>query len=177
MLLPLDADLQRLATERGLAWVALKDPRLRLRRGPLAALHPQGHQASGDSPRRVVDPAASLAAEVHLWVPRRDRCRLRGKPRLHPHSRRSGSTTNVQWLKAARSMPCGAPSGSQSGLAVFIQSNAVDRPRALVSYHRLRLVKIAPTGRVVLGGGGSGLCGSHRTPTVGPRPIGAGTQN
>ncbi|MCS5697908.1 UDP-3-O-(3-hydroxymyristoyl)glucosamine N-acyltransferase [Cyanobium sp. FGCU-52] len=65
VLIPLDADLQRLASERGLAWVALKDPRLGFAEA-LDVLHPRPQLPPGVHPTAVVDATARLGQGVHL---------------------------------------------------------------------------------------------------------------
>ena len=65
VLLPLDADLQRQASERGLAWVALADPRLGFAEA-LEALNPRPRPPAGVHPSAVIDPSARLGAGVHV---------------------------------------------------------------------------------------------------------------
>ena len=65
LLLPADAELQRQASERGIAWVALKDPRLGFAEA-LEALHPRRRPSPGQHPSAVVDPSASIGTGVHL---------------------------------------------------------------------------------------------------------------
>ena len=65
VLLPLEADLQRQATERGLAWVALADPRLGFAEA-LGALNPRPRRHAGVHPSAIIDPSARLGAGVHV---------------------------------------------------------------------------------------------------------------
>ena len=65
VLLPLDADLQRQATEAGLAWVALADPRLGFAEA-LEALNPRPRPPAGVHSSAVIDPSAQLGAGVHV---------------------------------------------------------------------------------------------------------------
>lgn len=65
VLLPADTELQRLASERGMAWVALADPRLGFAEA-LALLHPRPLPAPGIHPTAVVDAAATIGIGVHL---------------------------------------------------------------------------------------------------------------
>ncbi len=65
LLLPLDPELQQLAQERGMAWVALKDPRLGFAEA-LAALHPPRHWPAGIHQSAVIDPSASVGTGVHI---------------------------------------------------------------------------------------------------------------
>jgi len=65
VLLPLDEPLQHEATQRGLAWVALKDPRLAFAEA-LDALHPRPRPPSGVHPTAVIDPSARIGTGVHV---------------------------------------------------------------------------------------------------------------
>ena len=65
VLLPLDPALQETATARGLAWVALKDPRLAFAEA-LEALYPRSLPAAGIHGSAVVDPSARIGEGVHL---------------------------------------------------------------------------------------------------------------
>jgi len=65
VLLPLDEALHQQATERGLAWVALKDPRLAFAEA-LDALHPRLRPQPGIHPSAVIDPSAQIGAGVHV---------------------------------------------------------------------------------------------------------------
>lgn len=65
LLLPLDPELQAQATAQGVAWVALKDPRLGFAEA-LDALHPRRPRAAGIHPSAVIDPAARLGQAVHI---------------------------------------------------------------------------------------------------------------
>ncbi|MFZ9752122.1 MAG: LpxD N-terminal domain-containing protein, partial [Cyanobium sp.] len=65
VLLPPDPELQRQASARGIAWVALADPRLAFAEA-LDQLHPRRLPAPGLHPTAVVDPSARLGDAVHL---------------------------------------------------------------------------------------------------------------
>jgi UDP-3-O-[3-hydroxymyristoyl] glucosamine N-acyltransferase len=65
VLLPPDPELQRQASERGIAWAALADPRLAFAE-TLELLHPRRLPPPGIHSSAVVDPSASLGAGVHL---------------------------------------------------------------------------------------------------------------
>ena len=65
VLLPLDESLQHQATERGLAWVAVADPRLAFAEA-LDALHPRPRPQPGIHPTAVIDPSARIGAGVHV---------------------------------------------------------------------------------------------------------------
>ena len=87
LLLPLDAEIQQLASERGLAWVALANPRLGFAEA-LAALHPPTPKPPGIHPSAVIDPSAAVAADVHVGAHGGDRRRQRRGRRLRAPSRR-----------------------------------------------------------------------------------------
>ena len=65
LLLPLDDEVQQRASERGIAWVALKDPRLGFAEA-LEALYPRQVLRAGIHPSAVVDPTACLGEGVHV---------------------------------------------------------------------------------------------------------------
>jgi UDP-3-O-[3-hydroxymyristoyl] glucosamine N-acyltransferase len=65
LLLPADAALQELASSRGIAWVALKNPRLAFAEA-LEALHPPRRLPPGLHPSAVIDPGVSLGEDVHI---------------------------------------------------------------------------------------------------------------
>jgi len=65
VLLPLDPELQEVAQARGLAWVALKDPRLAFAEA-LEALYPRTLPPAGIHASAVVDPSARIGEGVHL---------------------------------------------------------------------------------------------------------------
>jgi len=65
VLLPLDESLQHQATVRGLAWVAVADPRLAFAEA-LDALHPRPRPQPGIHPTAVIDPSARIGAGVHV---------------------------------------------------------------------------------------------------------------
>jgi len=65
VLLPPDPALQQLASERGIAWVALADPRLAFAE-TLELLHPPRRPQPGIHPSAVVDSSATIGAGVHL---------------------------------------------------------------------------------------------------------------
>ena len=65
LLLPPDPELQRLASERGIAWVSARDPRLAFAEA-LDQLHPRRRPAPGIHPTAVIDPSARIGAGVHL---------------------------------------------------------------------------------------------------------------
>ncbi|MFZ9270131.1 MAG: UDP-3-O-(3-hydroxymyristoyl)glucosamine N-acyltransferase [Prochlorococcaceae cyanobacterium] len=69
LLIPAKGDeaqaLQQQASERGLAWIALADPRLGFAEA-LDALYPRSPKAPGVHPSAVIDPSAQLGSGVHI---------------------------------------------------------------------------------------------------------------
>lgn len=65
LLLPLDPELQAQATAQGVAWVALKDPRLGFAEA-LDALHPRRARPAGVHPTAVIEPGAQIGHGVHI---------------------------------------------------------------------------------------------------------------
>jgi UDP-3-O-[3-hydroxymyristoyl] glucosamine N-acyltransferase len=177
LLLPLDDDLQRLATERGLAWVALSNPRLGFAEA-LAALHPPTPRPPGIHPSAVVDPAAAVAAEVHVGAHGviGAGCVVARGCTLHP-----GVVLydNVQ-LGEGCEIHANAVlhPGSQLGAGCVVQSNAVIGAEGFGFVPtESGWVKMPQTGRVVLEDGVEVGCGSTiDRPTVGETRIGAGTK-
>jgi len=177
LLLPLDAELQRLATERGMAWVALKDPRLGFAEA-LGALHPQVAKPAGIHPSAVVDADASLAAEVHVGARAvvAAVCTVSRGCTLHP-----GVVLydNVQLAEGCEIHANAVlHPGSQLGAGCVIQSNAVIGAEGFGFVPSAGgWVKMPQTGRVVLEDGVEVGCGSTiDRPTVGETRIGAGTK-
>lgn len=65
LLLPPDHELQAQASAQGVAWVALKDPRLGFAEA-LDALHPRRPRPVGVHSSAVIDPSARIGAAVHI---------------------------------------------------------------------------------------------------------------
>ena len=65
LLIPQDPELQEQATGQGLAWVALRNPRLAFAEA-LDALYPRQRPAAGIHASAVVEPGAVVAAGVHI---------------------------------------------------------------------------------------------------------------
>ena len=65
LILPPDSELHGKATERGIAWVALKNPRLGFAES-LEQLYPKRQLAAEIHPTAVIDPTAELAAGIHV---------------------------------------------------------------------------------------------------------------
>ncbi|AFY27921.1 UDP-3-O-(3-hydroxymyristoyl)glucosamine N-acyltransferase [Cyanobium gracile] len=177
LLLPLDEEIQQLASERGLAWVALKDPRLGFAQA-LAALHPPTPKPPGIHPSAVIDPRAAVAADVHVGahgvigagsvvaagcvlhagvvlyedVQLGEGCEIHANAVLHP--------------------------GSRLGAGCVIQSQAVIGAEGFGFVPTATgWVKMPQTGRVVLEDGVEVGCGSTiDRPSVGETRIGAGTK-
>ena len=165
ILLPARGDeapaLQQLAQERGLAWIALADPRLAFAEA-LAALHPRRQPAAGIHPSAVVDPRAVVGVglpEKGLGVAARvggdgvgDDCELHAGAVLHP--------------------------GSRLGRGCVVHSNAVVGSEGfgfVPTANGWR--KMPQTGQVVLEEGVEVGCGSTiDRPSVGETRIGAGTK-
>ena len=171
------AALQRLAMERGLAWIALADPRLAFAEA-LAALHPRRQPAAGIHPSAVVDPSAVVGMGSHLGplvviganvqigascvihpqvvlyedVQIGDDCELHAGAVLHP--------------------------GSRLGRGCIVHSNAVVGSEGfgfVPTANGWR--KMPQTGQVVLEEGVEVGCGSTiDRPSVGETRIGAGTK-
>ena len=68
LLLPLDAELQQQASERGLAWVALKHPRLAFAEA-LAALYPPARNLLASTPAPWWTPVPAWRPRP-MWGPR-----------------------------------------------------------------------------------------------------------
>jgi len=177
LLLPLDAELQQLATERGMAWVALANPRLGFAEA-LAALHPPTPRPAGIHPSAVVDPGAAVAAEVHVGAHGviGAGCQVARGCTLHP-----GVVLydNVQ-LGEGCEIHANAVlhPGSQLGAGCVVQSNTVIGAEGFGFVPTASgWVKMPQTGRVVLEDGVEVGCGSTiDRPTVGETRIGAGTK-
>ena len=65
LLIPQDPELQEQATAQGLAWVALRNPRLAFAEA-LDALYPRQRPAAGIHTSAVVDPGAAIGPGVHI---------------------------------------------------------------------------------------------------------------
>jgi len=157
--------------------VALKDPRLGFAEA-LAALHPQATKPAGIHPSAVVDPAASLAAEVHVGARAviGAGCAVSRGCTLHP-----GVVLydNVQLAEGCEIHANAVlHPGSQLGAGCVIQSNAVIGAEGFGFVPTASgWVKMPQTGRVVLEEGVEVGCGSTiDRPTVGETRIGAGTK-
>ena len=177
LLLPLDDDLQRLATERGLAWVALKHPRLGFAEA-LTALHPPIPRPPGIHPRAVVDPAASVDGSVHVGAHALigAGCVVSAGCTLHP------GVVLYEHVQLGEGCEIHANAvihpGSQLGAGCVVQSNAVIGAEGFGFVPtESGWVKMPQTGRVVLEDGVEVGCGSTiDRPSVGVTRVGAGTK-
>jgi UDP-3-O-[3-hydroxymyristoyl] glucosamine N-acyltransferase len=177
LLLPVDADLQRQASERGIAWVALADPRLGFAEA-LDALHPRPRPAAGVHPSAVIDPSAHLGEAVHVGahVVVGAASRVGDGCVLHP------GVVLYEDVELAGDCEIHANAvlhpGSRLGAGCVVQSNAV------IAAEGFGFVptpagwrKMPQTGRVVLEEGVEVGCGSTiDRPAVGETRIGAGTK-
>ncbi|NEQ49572.1 MAG: UDP-3-O-(3-hydroxymyristoyl)glucosamine N-acyltransferase [Leptolyngbya sp. SIO3F4] len=65
LILPVDSSLQAQATERGIAWVSTKEPRLGFARA-IALFYQPFHLPSGIHPSAIVDPSATIGNNVAI---------------------------------------------------------------------------------------------------------------
>jgi UDP-3-O-[3-hydroxymyristoyl] glucosamine N-acyltransferase len=169
--------LQRLASERGIAWVALGDPRLGFAEA-LEQLYPRPRPAPGQHPSAVVDPSARLGAAVSIGahVVVGAGAVLGDDCVLHPGAVLYGDVE----LGEGCEVHAGAVlhPGSRLGRGCVVHSNAV------IASEGFGFVptaagwrKMPQTGRVVLEDGVEVGCGSTiDRPAVGETRIGAGTK-
>ncbi len=177
LLLPLDGELQQLATDRGLAWVALKNPRLGFAEA-LAALHPPKALPPGIHPSAVVDPGARVDTEAHIGagVVIGSGCTIARGCTLHP------AVVLYDDVHLAEGCEIHAHAvlhpGTQLGAGCVVQSQAVIGAEGFGFVPTATgWVKMPQTGRVVLEQGVEVGCGSTiDRPSVGETRIGAGTK-
>lgn len=169
--------LQEQATARGLAWVALADPRLGFAEA-LDQLYPRPRPKPGVHPTAVVEPEADIAADVHLGahVVVASGSRVDAGSVLHP-----GVVVYADVeIGPGCEIHAGAVlhPGSRLGRGCVVHSNAVIGSEGFgfvptASGWR----KMPQTGRVVLEDGVEVGCGSTiDRPSVGETRIGAGTK-
>ena len=171
------AALQQLALERGLAWIALADPRLAFAEA-LAALHPRRHPAAGIHPSAVIDPSAVVGMGSHLGplVVIGANVRIGASCVLHPQV---VLYEDVQ-IGDDCELHAGAVlhPGSRLGRGCVVHSNAVVGSEGfgfVPTANGWR--KMPQTGQVVLEEGVEVGCGSTiDRPSVGETRIGAGTK-
>ena len=181
ILLPARGDeapaLQQLAQERGLAWIALADPRLAFAEA-LAARHPRRQPAAGIHPSAVVDPSAVVGMGSHLGplVVIGANVQIGASCVLHPHV---VLYEDVQ-IGDDCELHAGAVlhPGSRLGRGCVVHSNAVVGSEGfgfVPTANGWR--KMPQTGQVVLEEGVEVGCGSTiDRPSVGETRIGAGTK-
>lgn len=169
--------LQEQATARGLAWVALADPRLGFAEA-LDQLYPRSRPQPGVHPTAVVEPGAEIAADAHLGahVVVASGSRVDAGSVLHP-----GVVVYADVeIGPGCEIHAGAVlhPGSRLGRGCVVHSNAVIGSEGFgfvptASGWR----KMPQTGRVVLEDGVEVGCGSTiDRPSVGETRIGAGTK-
>jgi UDP-3-O-[3-hydroxymyristoyl] glucosamine N-acyltransferase len=169
--------LQQQAQEQGLAWIAIKDPRLAFAEA-LEALHPRRQPATGIHPSAVVDPSAVVGMGSHvgaLVVIGAD-VQIGAGCILHPHV----VLYEDVHIGAGCELHAGAVlhSGSRLGPCCVVHSNAV------VGSEGFGFVptatgwrKMPQTGQVILEEGVEVGCGSTiDRPSVGETRIGTGTK-
>jgi UDP-3-O-[3-hydroxymyristoyl] glucosamine N-acyltransferase len=171
------AALQQLALERGLAWIALADPRLAFAEA-LAALHPRRQASAGIHPSAVVDPSAVVGKGSHLGplVVIGANVQIGASCVLHPQV---VLYEDVQ-IGDDCELHAGAVlhPGSRLGRGCVVHSNAVVGSEGfgfVPTANGWR--KMPQTGQVVLEEGVEVGCGSTiDRPSVGETRIGAGTK-
>ena len=170
-------DLQRLASDRRIAWLAVRDPRLAFAEA-LAALHPPRPLVPGIDPSAVVAPSARIApeAEVGARVVIGAGSVIHGGCVLHPGAvlyddveLGEGSEVHANAVIHPR---------TRVGRQCVVQSNAVIGAEGFGFVPTdSGWVKMPQTGHVVLEDGVEVGCGSTvDRPTVGETRIGAGTK-
>ncbi|HYP04063.1 MAG TPA: UDP-3-O-(3-hydroxymyristoyl)glucosamine N-acyltransferase [Cyanobium sp.] len=169
--------LQQQATAQGIAWVALKDPRLGFAEA-LDALLPRRHETPGVHPSAVVDPSAQLGDGVHLGpnvVIGAGSSIGRGCT-LHPGV--------VLYEEVKLGEDCEIHAGAVLHPGSHLGSGCVVHSQAVIGSEGFGFVptasgwrKMPQTGRVVLEDGVEVGCGSMiDRPSVGETLIGAGTK-
>jgi len=181
LLLPARGDdalaLQQQASARGLAWVALADPRLGFAEA-LDQLYPRSRPQPGVHPSAVVEPGAEIAADVHLGanVVVAAGSRIATGCVLHPGVVVYGDVEIGPGCEIHAGVVLHP--GSRLGSACVVHSNAVIGSEGFgfvptASGWR----KMPQTGRVVLEDAVEVGCGSTiDRPSVGETRIGAGTK-
>jgi len=177
LLIPQDPELQQQATGQGLAWVALRNPRLAFAEA-LDALYPRHRPPAGIHASAVVDPGAAIGPGVHLGahVVVAAGSRIGAGSILHPGVVVYGDVEVGEGCE----LHAGAVlhPGSRLAAGCVVHSNAV------VGSEGFGFVptatgwrKMPQTGLVVLEEGVEVGCGSTiDRPSVGETRIGAGTK-
>ncbi|MEB3235478.1 MAG: UDP-3-O-(3-hydroxymyristoyl)glucosamine N-acyltransferase [Cyanobacteriota bacterium] len=169
--------LQQLASERGLAWVALADPRLAFAEA-LDALFPRPRPAAGVHPSAVIDPGAQIDPSVHVGahVVIGAAVTIASGCTIHPNATLYGDVELAEGCE----IHSGAVlhPGSRLGRGCVVHSNAVIGSEGFgfvptASGWR----KMPQTGQVILEDGVEVGCGSTiDRPSVGETRIGAGSK-
>lgn len=177
VLIPLDPALQAQASERGLAWVALRDPRLGFAEA-LDALHPRRRPDPGIHASAVIDPSATLGQGVHVGphVVIGADCRIGAGCCLHAGVVLYGDVVLAEGCELhARAV---LHPGSRLGRGCVVHSGAVVGSEGfgfVPTANGWR--KMPQTGLVVLEDGVEVGCGSTiDRPAVGETRIGAGSK-
>ena len=177
VLLPPDPELQEVATAQGLAWVALKDPRLAFAES-LDCLHPRKPKPPGIHPTAVVDSSATIGSGVHIGphVVVGEACTIAEGCTLH-----AGAVLyeDVQLAKG-----CEIHSGAVLHPGSRLAAQCVVHSNAVVGSEGFGFVptaqgwrKMPQTGLVVLEEAVEVGCGTTiDRPSVGETRIGAGTK-
>jgi UDP-3-O-[3-hydroxymyristoyl] glucosamine N-acyltransferase len=177
LLLPQDSEVQQLASQRGIAWVALKDPRLGFAEA-LEALHPRQRPAPGIHPSAVVDPAATIGIDVHIGA----------RVVIGPDVEIAAGSVVHPGVVIYKDVRIGAGCelhanavlhpGSRLGDSCVVHSNAVIGSEGFGFVPTAQgWRKMPQTGQVVLEPGVEVGCGSTiDRPSVGETRIGAGTK-
>lgn len=171
------AALQQQASARGLAWIALADPRLGFAEA-LEALYPRRPRPAGIHPSAVVDPEARLGAGVHVGA----QAVIAGQVRIGDGCTIHPGVVIYDDVELGEGCELHAGAvlhpGSRLGRGCVVHSNAVVGSEGFgfvptASGWR----KMPQTGLVVLEDGVEVGCGSTiDRPSVGETRIGAGTK-
>jgi UDP-3-O-[3-hydroxymyristoyl] glucosamine N-acyltransferase len=177
LLIPLDAALQQQASERGIAWVSLKDPRLAFAEA-LDALYPRPPKPPGIHPSAVVDSEAAISPSAHIGarVVIGSGSTVADGCALHPGAVLYDNVHLAEGCEIHANAVLHP--GSRLGRGCVVQSNAV------IGGEGFGFVptaagwrKMPQTGQVVLEDGVEVGCGSAiDRPSVGETRIGAGTK-
>ena len=177
VLLPPDRELQDIATAKGLAWVALKDPRLAFAES-LDCLYPRKPKPPGIHPTAVVDSSVTISSSAHIGahVVVGEGCTIAESCTLH-----AGAVLyeDVQLAKG-----CEIHSGAVLHPGSRLAAHCVVHSNAVVGSEGFGFVptaqgwrKMPQTGLVVLEEGVEVGCGTTiDRPSVGETRIGAGTK-
>ena len=177
VLIPIDAELQALATAQGLAWVALKDPRLGFAEA-LEALYPRPPKAAGIHPSAVVAATAQVGDNVHIGaqVVVGDGSRIGDGCTLHPGA--------VLYEDVELAAGCEIHAGAVLHPGSRLAERCVVHSNAVIGSEGFGFVptaqgwrKMPQTGLVVLEEAVEVGCGTTiDRPSVGETRIGAGTK-